>query len=151
MRQLLELYCYDFSEYTQADINAHGFYDYKYLDYYWTEKNRWAYFIKVNNKYAGFVLVNTDCFLNQLEGAKTIAEFFVLRKYRRQGIGKTAAHLTFDKFPGKWEVAQHPDNKASIKFWNKVIKEKFNPKTVFFKDKEKRVMLFENSKTSSGD
>jgi predicted acetyltransferase len=33
-----------------------------------------------------------------------MSEFFVLRKYRRQGIGRTAAVELFERFPGPWRV-----------------------------------------------
>lgn len=59
LRQLMELYKYDFSEFDKEDINEHGYLGYKYLDSYWTEKNRNAYFIKVDQKIAGFVLLNS--------------------------------------------------------------------------------------------
>jgi predicted acetyltransferase len=46
-----------------------------------------------------------------------------MRKYRRQGVGKSAAFHVFDKFPGKWEVIQHGENAPSQKFWEKIIGE----------------------------
>ena len=38
LRQLLEFYCYDFSEYLKTDVNEHGKFEYQYLDSYWLEK-----------------------------------------------------------------------------------------------------------------
>ena len=75
LRQLIELYNYDFSEYDQADVDAHGWYGYHYLDHYWTEEARHSFFIKVDGKLAGFVLVNDHCYYLKDEGAKSIAEF----------------------------------------------------------------------------
>ena len=123
LRQLLELYAYDFSEYDNADINEHGFYGYTYFDHYWTEDSRHPFFIKVDGKLAGFILVNEYCYVSKRAGTKSIAEFFVMRKYRRKGIGKIAAIQVFDKFPGKWEVIQHGENEPSKVFWEKVIDE----------------------------
>ncbi len=40
LRNLLELYAYDFSEYDGADVDAHGLYGYERLDHYWTEEGR---------------------------------------------------------------------------------------------------------------
>ena len=34
LRQLVELYAYDFSEYDDADVNEYGLYGYTYFDYY---------------------------------------------------------------------------------------------------------------------
>ena len=52
---------------------------------------------------AVLVLVNDDPHLES-RPARTIAEFFILRKYRRQGVGDMAARHVFDLFPGPWEA-----------------------------------------------
>ncbi len=121
LRQLMELYAYDFSEFDGADVNEHGFYGITYFDHYWTEDARHPFFIKVGGKFAGFVLINDYCYVVKDAGTKSVAEFFVMRKYRRQGIGKTVAVKVFDKFPGKWEVVQHRDNQPAKIFWEEVI------------------------------
>jgi len=122
LRNLLELYQYDFSEFDGSDIDEHGLFGYKYLDHYWTEDNRYPFIIRVNGKLAGFVLVrdliNTDNTITHC-----ISEFFIMRKYRRQGIGKTVAQKVFDMFPGYWSVAQIEQNIPAQNFWRKVISE----------------------------
>ena len=40
-----------------GDVNDDGAYGYRYLDHYWTEEGRYAYFIKVSGKLAGFVMI----------------------------------------------------------------------------------------------
>lgn len=57
LSNLLEKYDYEFSQYDNRDVNKLGLYGYQYLDYYWTEKNRWAYFIVVDGNLGGFVMV----------------------------------------------------------------------------------------------
>jgi predicted acetyltransferase len=121
LRHLLELYQHDFSEYDGADVNEHGTYDYTYLDHYWTEKGRDAFFIRVDGRLAGLVLVNSYCYLRREPGARSIAEFFVMRKYRRRGVGRWAATQVFERFPGQWEVIQHGANRPSYLFWETVI------------------------------
>jgi len=118
---LLELYQYDFSEFDKADVNDHGLYGYKYLDHYWTEPGRHSLFIMVNDFIAGFVMVSDFCYMCEPGDARSISEFFVLKKYRRTGVGEAAARAVFEMFPGKWEVVQHPENKPSMEFWEKVI------------------------------
>lgn len=56
LANLLELYEYDFSEFSNSDLDENGRYGYKYLDNYWQEENRHPFFIKVDDKLAGFVL-----------------------------------------------------------------------------------------------
>lgn len=123
LSQLIELYEYDFSEFNDRDVNSHGRYGYKYLDHYWTEENRHPFFVIVDQQYAGFVLVNDYCYLQSGKQAKSIAEFFIMRKYRRKGIGKVVAPLVFERFPGDWEVLQHGNNDPSKVFWSGVIAE----------------------------
>ena len=57
LRNLLEKYQYEFSQYDNNDVNNIGLFGYNYLDYYWTEKNRFLFFIKVDEKLAGFILI----------------------------------------------------------------------------------------------
>ena len=123
LAHLIELYEYDFSEYENSDVNAYGLYGYSYLDYYWTEENRYAYFIKVNGKLAGFAMVCGFCYVSKHEETLFLSEFFIMKKYRKQGIGKYAAKEVLRKHPGKWELTVHPKNPVSHKFWKSVISE----------------------------
>ena len=123
LRNLLELYQYDFSEYDKKDVNKHGLYGYKYLDHYWTDSGRHPFFILLDGNLAGFVMVNHFCYLCKPGEAKSISEFFVMKKYRRMGVGEKAARAVIEMFPGRWEVVQHPENKSSMEFWEKVISE----------------------------
>jgi len=149
LRQLIELYNYDFSEYDQADVNAHGFYGYRYFDHYWTEEARHPFFIKVDGELAGFVLVNDHCYYLKGAGARSIAEFFVMRKYRGKGIGKVVARQVFDRFPGKWEVLQHGENAPSIRFWETIVSEytngNFEKHAAQTEDWEGQALIFDNS------
>jgi len=122
LRNLLEKYDYEFSQYDQRDVNNLGLYGYDYLDYYWTEEGRHAFFIKVDGKLAGFVMINTYL---EVEAATdhTVAEFSVMHKYRGRGVGRYAAFRVFDMFPGKWQLKRHPKNLGSVHFWNKIVSE----------------------------
>jgi predicted acetyltransferase len=149
LRQLLELYSYDFSEFEDADVNDHGLYGYKYLDHYWTENTRYPFFIRVNGKLAGFVLISEHTYTVDQSEAKSVTEFFVMRKYRRKGIGKSVAFQVFEKFPGKWEVIQHGHNAPSKLFWEKTIGEycggNYRKAPVKTEDWEGQALLFDNS------
>ncbi|WP_461370608.1 GNAT family N-acetyltransferase [Candidatus Darwinibacter acetoxidans] len=122
LRNLLEKYDYEFSQYDQRDVNHLGLYGYDYLDYYWTEEGRHAFFIKVDGKLAGFVMINTFREIEEKTNY-TVAEFFVMHKYRGQGVGRYAAFHVFDSFHGKWQLKRHPKNLGSVHFWNKIIYE----------------------------
>jgi len=121
LRQLMELYNHDFSEYTHDDVDEHGYFGYTYLDHYWTDDTRHPFFIKVDGNLAGFVLVRQHCEYTTNEHAHDIAEFFVMRRYRGLGVGRKVAALTFNAFPGEWEVRVYHSNKPAFPFWRKVI------------------------------
>lgn len=118
---LLEKYDYEFSQYDNRDVNKLGLYGYEYLDYYWTEEKRWAYFIVVDGHLAGFVMVNDYPEVPDRKSDFVISEFFVLYKYRRAGIGKQAFFKVLDLHKGTWQLKRHPKNLPSVHFWKKAI------------------------------
>ena len=123
LERLMQLYLYDFSEIEGGDLNGEGLFVYKYLDSYWTESGRFPFLICVDDKIAGFVLVSSHTYLHKRRQARSIAEFFVMCRYRRQGVGRMVAFRIFDKFPGKWEVGETKNNVAAQRFWRRVIDE----------------------------
>jgi predicted acetyltransferase len=118
---LMQLYMYDFSEYTKSDVEPNGLFgEYPDLGAYWKEENhRFPYIITKNEKHIGFVFVRIIG--TGEEYYFSIAEFFVMRKYRREGVGRIAAEQIFDLHKGKWEVYQMEANKPAQSFWRRVI------------------------------
>lgn len=123
LRNLLEKYSYEFSQWDKRDVNKLGLYGYLYLDNYWTEDKRWAYFILVDGKLAGFAMVNDFPEVNDRDTDFQMAEFFVLYKYRRLGVGRQAFFKIMEMHKGRWQLKLHPANTASVHFWSKVISE----------------------------
>ena len=121
LRQLMELYQYDFSEFAGADLGPLGLYDYPYLDHYWVEPERSPFLVRVNGNLAGFVLVARYNYLTGNKDAWVMAEFFIMRKYRHQGVGEKVACFIFNQFPGDWQVGQITENFTATAFWRKVI------------------------------
>lgn len=107
------------SEYQREILKSEKVEEYKYLDSYWQKPNRHPYFIEVDNKVVGFVLVN-DYSLVEKE-AKNISEFYIKPEFRNKGIGKLSAKKVFDLFPGKWEIRELGDNNPAQQFWRNVI------------------------------
>jgi len=121
--QLMNLYKYDFTEWQPEDINDHGFYNYGYTDYWWNDEDRHPFFIRADNKLAGFVLVKDSAFeyISDDGNAHKINEFFVMKKYRRAGVGSYAATAAFDMYRGRWEVTHLPYNVPAKNFWKSVV------------------------------
>jgi len=121
LRNLMELYQYDFSEFDGADLSPLGYYDYPYLDHYWVDPERMPFLVRVDGNLAGFALVARYNYLTGQKDNWVMAEFFVLRKYRCQGVGEYVARYIFDQFPGEWQVGQIAENQAAAAFWRKII------------------------------
>lgn len=121
LANLLQLYAHDFSEFLDVEIGADGKFTYHPLPLYWMEAGRHPFLIWVNGKPAGFALVKKGSAFSGNENAWDLAEFFVLRGYRRRGIGTVAANQLWTRFPGSWEVRVMQLNVAAQRFWKQVI------------------------------
>ncbi|MGC4189762.1 MAG: GNAT family N-acetyltransferase [Thermomicrobiales bacterium] len=121
LANLMQLYLYDFSEFAGWTINEHGLYDYRYLDHYWTDPGRHPFFVRADGELAGFALVSTVEAVTTDAPEHHMAEFFIMRKFRRTGVGETAARTLFGQFPGPWSVSQMQWNDAAQRFWRTVI------------------------------
>jgi predicted acetyltransferase len=119
LQRLMEFYLYDFSEFDGTDVDANGIYGYDYLDDYWSKPQRYPLLVRVDHNLAGFVLVNDHAY--HPPSNRSIAEFFVMRKYRRRGVGRRVACTVFDQLPGHWEVRQLQENRVAQAFWRTVI------------------------------
>jgi predicted acetyltransferase len=133
LKNLLEKYNYEFSQYDNRDVNKLGLYGYDYLDHYWVENNRDAYFINIDNNLAGFIMVNDYPEIN-IKTNYTMSEFFVMYKYRRLGIGKYVVNHILNKYKGKWQLKYHPRNIVSENFWINIINEYTKGKYKIIKD-----------------
>ena len=119
LANLLELYRHDISEFDGREIGEHGLFGYRYLDHYWTEPGRHPFLVRVDGHLAGFVLVSNRV-LSDVPTAH-VSEFFVMRKYRRMGVGEVIARDVFRRFPERWRVSQSPGNIPAQRFWRAVI------------------------------
>ena len=154
---LMQLYLHDFSEFaeigtTHGDVGSDGRFTYDWLDSYWREDGRIPLIVQAGHRLVGFTLVNRWSALNrQLD--KSIAEFFILRKYRRIGVGSRAAKLLFERWPGRWEVPVASYNKPALSFWRKTIPAVVDTSVEEYAGDGKRwigtVLCFDNREPSS--
>lgn len=125
VERLLQLYSHDFSGFAgvgsvHGRVDAEGWFPYPWLDLYWTEEGRQALLLRVNGDLAGFVLLNRWSPSGEPVD-RAIAEFFVMRKYRRAGIGTQVAHRILRAEPGLWEIAVADYNGPALAFWRRAI------------------------------
>lgn len=67
----------------------------------------------------GFVMINQ--YLQKIKTGHSIAEFLVLPRFRRNGVGSEVARRCFAMYPGNWEVGPADGGDSAYKFWKKVI------------------------------
>jgi predicted acetyltransferase len=118
---LMQLYSYDWSELGHPVIGDNGRFDDYPLGGYWLEDWRRPFLLRVDGKLAGFALILERSRLTGTTGVCDMAEFFVMRGYRRKGVGLAAAFAAFDRFKGPWETRQRQENGAATAFWRRVI------------------------------
>ena len=132
--RLLQLYMYDFSEFAGGTAKPDG-----HFPYHDDFGERWGrpwfrpLLLTVLDtdprdritewRPAGFAFVaNFTCFAPKAEPDQWyMDDFFVMRKYRRGGVGTWLARHCFDTFPGRWEVGEMAENTAAQAFWRRVI------------------------------
>jgi predicted acetyltransferase len=126
IQNLMQYYLYEFSEISDLELDDKGRYPYKFLECYWSEDGRHPYLITVDGKLAGFALLRRGTYFPHATSADLqgmlVAEFFVLRDLRRQGIGTRSAVNLFERFPGRWEIGQQASNLPGQAFWRTVIR-----------------------------
>jgi predicted acetyltransferase len=120
---LLELYAHDFSEFSDLKIGVDGRFGYERLPLYWRESNRFPFLVRANGDLAGFVLVQQGSQVSGEAEFWDVAEFFVLRGYRRHGVGLRVAHDVWRMFTGRWEVRVTEKNSAAVTFWQRAVSE----------------------------
>jgi predicted acetyltransferase len=137
VRRLLEFNAYELSRFDGADLDGQGAFGYRYFDNYWTEPGRHPLVIRFDGRIAGLALVRP------LEsGERAFGEFLVLPKYRRLGVGTTAARAVFTMYPGAWVISEIPGNDDAVRFWRQAIPTVFTETT----DREGTVQRFTSSR-----
>lgn len=126
LENLLQLYLHDFSEFEDIRPGGDGRYAYPYLAHYWQDPARYPFLFRVDGDLAGFALLRLEADPMTGQQAMDVAEFFVLRPYRRQGVGAQAARKLWDLFPGQWHVRVLQSNESGYQFWKEIIGEYTN-------------------------
>jgi predicted acetyltransferase len=122
---LAQLYQYDFSEIEGGVIGLDG--RFRYLD---DLEERLAHpgatawlFRVVDPQFLVETLAGFAIVLPITDGSadQAIDEFFVLRKYRRLGVGRAAATAIMGAVPGAWVVQGTRNNTVAKLFWRRIV------------------------------
>jgi predicted acetyltransferase len=125
LSNLLELYIHDLSEtFPNIELGPDGRFGYHRLPLYWSEpEQRFPFLIRCEGRVAGFALARRGSPPAEDPNVLDVAEFFVLRRYRRCGVGRRAAELLWRRLPGTWTVRVSEGNASGLRFWPGVIAE----------------------------
>lgn len=86
--------------------------------FYWDEGNH-PFLIEADGEIAGFCMIDHRAIAPTFDW--NMGQFFVLGTMARRGIGRRAACLAFERFPGIWQVTQIPENQPAVAFWRSTI------------------------------
>lgn len=114
---LLQLYLHDLSQFhDEIRPGPDGRFPYAYADAYWQERTRHPFLIRADGEIAGLA------FVRGLQGFWIMAEFFVVQRWRRTGVGSEAATQLFRRFPGPWIVHELRRNLGAQAFWRQLAR-----------------------------
>lgn len=120
VKNLVPYYIYDMSEHMGWPCTADGrFGGCDDLESYWSELGKHAFILRAGSEPAGFVLILAKHDDRTVD--YSVTDFFVLRRFRRQGVGDRVARQLFDRFRGHWKIEQFVDNTPAVSFWRKVV------------------------------
>jgi hypothetical protein len=78
LRNLLKMYCYEWSQYNQLEVDANGRYAFEeQASAYWTKEGYYAFLISVDER-GGLVFFDTHNFIVHTEDDYSMADFFVI-------------------------------------------------------------------------
>ncbi|MDG9922232.1 MULTISPECIES: GNAT family N-acetyltransferase [unclassified Pseudomonas] len=119
---LYQYYAYESSDWEEEEVEVDGrFYIHEpHLQRYWQEEDWSASLILADGFIAGFLLIERS----ELVGidALELADLFILKKYRRLGIGRALAQQVLSR-GGTWLVRFYGQDELAAAFWRKILAE----------------------------
>ncbi|MBU2899327.1 GNAT family N-acetyltransferase [Vibrio hepatarius] len=129
LENLFSYYVYDMTEFMGWSIPENGqfIFDKNTLTSYWNQEDHIPYFIYIENEIAGFALLRR---YPQCKNTWDIEQFFILRKFKGQGVGKQVFHKLTSKYRGQWQIRVLKQNTAAMMFWiaavESVVRKKYH-------------------------
>ncbi|OFA06149.1 GNAT family N-acetyltransferase [Duganella sp. HH101] len=120
--QFFQLYYYENSDWAAEDLGEDGLFDacaVSIADYIGAP-DKGAYWIRKDGALAGFV-VTEPVTLPDGTVAEELADLFILKRYRRQGLAMAAVSALAGKFQGPWMVAVYRDDSRADAFWRQAF------------------------------
>ena len=90
---------------------------------WWIRDRCDAIIVRADGVPAGFAFACADKTHIPPEIDFELLDFYIAPKYRRQGVGRQAAGLIFDRQRGKWQLFELACNLPALAFWHGFLKE----------------------------
>jgi predicted acetyltransferase len=120
---LYQFYAYESSDWEQEDVEIDGrFYVHQeYLQLYWQRPDWSAQLILLDGFIAGFLLIERS----EIPGVHALefADLFILKKYRRQGIGRALVEQVIIASQQPWVVSCYRQDPLAVPFWQTLLSE----------------------------
>jgi predicted acetyltransferase len=121
LANLFELYVHDFSELVRVKLKDHGRFDLPIDERWWSDAGHHPFFVRYGEELCGFLLARRGSRVTDDQTALDVAEFFVVRGARGQGVGRRAVHTLLASLPGPWEIRVRRNNAAALAFWQRAL------------------------------
>lgn len=119
LANLFEHYLYDMAEWFDLDTNIDGRYAYSTASIW--ERKLDVFFACAGELPIGFGIVGSAQTWIGEEETRDMHEFFVLRRYRRRGVGEAFASHIWDQYRVPWLVRVLQRNAPALPFWRRAV------------------------------
>lgn len=123
LQNLLEFYLYDFNFFYEDDLNDNGRFEFIDTNEYFTKEKYEAFFIRVKDKLAGFILINNNTEL--IKNGTRIEEFWIMPKYRKGYFSFSVLKEVFFRYQNEIEFIILEQNKRWLKAINYFINKNY--------------------------
>ena len=115
---LFEHYLHDMAQWFEFDTGTDGSYSYA-THAIWDAYD--VYFAYADSIPIGFALIGSAAAWTDDSATRDMDEFFVIRRYRRHGVGREFANHLWNQYPGSWLVRVMQGNLPALPFWREII------------------------------
>lgn len=117
LENLVQLYLHDLSPAGDWDVDSAGRFEDRPLRDLWVDPHRQPFILSARSKLAGFAVVTVDPAGTEFE----MSEFFILRRWRRSGVGTGLARKLLTERAGTWIIKPFAPYPPAESFWRAVL------------------------------
>lgn len=122
LKNLFQLYIHDISKELPWDCDDNGIFEAYSLSEWIENKDNFGYLIYVEDKLAGFVMVDKEFkVLENQANNYNLSEIFILNNYKGKGLASGVVKQVFNICKGNWECRPVPKSISALTFWERVF------------------------------